>query len=242
MKNCTKLRIFAPLFDNVIYTQISYKIMQGKGIVKGLFIVLLLVTAYQLMLMWPTYKVESEAASSCNGMTSGQCYTDYLDSISDETVFSIPLIKDFTYSELKGQQIGFGLDLKGGMSAVVQVDLRAHLRSMADKDEGEDPMFETALNNAQKALASSQGDYLTVFGNEWDKIAGPRPLGDVFSYNQNYSDVITLNSTTDEVINALREDTKSVVKQTFNMLTQRIDKFGVVQPSINLDESRDLIL
>ncbi len=216
--------------------------MQGKGIVKALFIVLLLVTAYQLMLMWPTYRVEKEAASSCDGMTSGQCYTDYLDSISEETVFSIPLVKDFTYSELKGQQIGFGLDLKGGMSAVVQVDLREHLRSTAGKAKGEDPIFDQALDNAQRALASSQGDYLTVFGQEWDKVAGQRPLGDVFSYNQAYSDVITLSSTTDEVINALREDTKSVVKQTFNMLTQRIDKFGVVQPSINLDESRDLIL
>ncbi len=216
--------------------------MQGKGIIKALLIILLLVTAFQGLLWFQTNRVENKGHNLCQDSENPNCYADYLDSISDKTIWSIPLMKDYTYSDLKGQQMGWGLDLKGGMSAVLQVDLKEYLRKQAGKKEGEDPIFDQALANAQGRLASVQTDYLSVFGEEWDKVSNGRKLGEVFSYSGTYTDKINLNSQTQEVINVLREDATGVVKQTYNMLLQRIDKLGVVQPNITLDEARDLIL
>ncbi len=214
--------------------------MQGKGIVKALFAILLLVTVYQVVLWFQTNRVEKRGMAGCDNDMA--CYSEYLDSVSSVPVWSIPLIREFTYSDLKKQQIGLGLDLKGGMSAVLQVDLKEHLRKVADKKEGEDPMFDQALENAQNRLASVQSDFLTVFGQEWDAISNGRSLGDVFSFNNSYSDKINIKSSTAEVLDVLRDDTKDVVNQTYNMLIQRIDKLGVVQPNLTLDANRDLIL
>ena len=116
--------------------------MQGKGIIKALFAVLILVTLYQVLLWFQTSKVEKAGERLCNGDSS--CYSGYLDSVSNANVFEIPLIRKFSYSDLKGQQIGLGLDLKGGMSATLQVDLQEHLRKVADKNEGDDPVFDQA--------------------------------------------------------------------------------------------------
>jgi SecD/SecF fusion protein len=214
--------------------------MQGKGIIKALFAVLILVTLYQVLLWFQTNKVEKAGERQCNGDSS--CYSEYLDSVSNVNVFQIPLIRKFTYSDLKGQQIGLGLDLKGGMSATLQVDLQEHLRKVADKKKGDDPVFDQALANTQSKMASVQSDFLTVFAQEWDAIAGGRKLGEIFSFNDKYSGDITLSSTTAEVVDVLREDTKNVVKQTYNMLLQRIDRSGLIQPNLTLDESRELIM
>ncbi len=216
--------------------------MQGKGIIKVLLILLLLVTAYQALLWFQTNRVENRGVSLCQNSEDPDCYSDYLDSISNKTIWSIPLLKSFTYTDLKAAQMGWGLDLKGGMSAVLQVDLKEYLRKQSGVEEGQDPAFDQALDNAQQRLASVQTDFLSVFGEEWDKVSNGRKLGEVFSYGGVYTDKINLNSQTSEVINVLREDATGVVKQTYNMLLQRIDKLGVVQPNITLDEARDLIL
>ena len=208
--------------------------MQGKGIIKALFFILILVTALQALLWFQTNKVERQGESLCQDSLNPNCYADYLDSISDKTIWSIPLMKSYSYSDLKSQQMGWGLDLKGGMSAVLQVDLKEYLLKQAGMKNGQDPVFDTALANAQSKLASVQTDYLTVFGQEWDAVSNGRKLGEVFSYSGIYTDKINLNSTTEEVINVLREDANGVVKQTYNMLNQRIDKLGVIQPRLNL--------
>ena len=82
----------------------------------------------------------------------------YLDSVSSEKVFSIPFIRDFTYQDLKAAQLGLGLDLKGGMSVVMQVNLKEFLTNLSLKSK--DETFNTALNNAEAALANEQSDFI----------------------------------------------------------------------------------
>ncbi len=221
--------------------------MQGNGIVKTLLVLLFLVTAYQGFLFWKTNQIEQKGVVKC-GADTGECYSNFLDEISDEVVLSIPLIKKFTYTELKGQQMGLGLDLKGGFSAVLQVDLMEYLINQSEVGKEvvqvKEPLFYQALTNAKtKVTNGAQEDYITIFGREWDAISGGKKLAEVFtSYGTTYSDRINLSSTTEEVVNILREDTRGVVNQTYNMLLKRIDKLGVIQPNIALDASRDLIL
>ena len=108
--------------------------MQAKGIVRFFLILLLLVCAGQFIYMFPTNKVEKAAENYAKeAATKGLAYTDakahYLDSMSSEKILSVPLVGQFTYQECKAKQLALGLDLKGGMSVVLQVDLRDFLNS-----------------------------------------------------------------------------------------------------------------
>jgi len=175
---------------------------------------------------------------------SKEARSNYLDSISDETIFSIPLIKDYTFDELKSKQLAYGLDLKGGYSAVMQVSLKDMLMSLSNYSK--DPTFLQAIANADNALLDSQSDYITLFGAEFRKIADGKKLAKFF-YRKLSDDVdgtggINTQSTDTEVINVLRQKSNEMVQLTFSMLKQRIDKLGVVQPNISMDAARDLIL
>ena len=109
--------------------------MQGKGIVKFFLVLLTLVTLVQFLYMIPTNGVENKAAAYADQVAAQASEEDryaarkaaeaaYLDSMSSEVILSVPLVKDYTYEELKGLQLALGLDLKGGMSTVLQVDLK----------------------------------------------------------------------------------------------------------------------
>lgn len=226
--------------------------MQGKGVVKFFLVVMTLVTLVQYLFILPTRKVEKAADAYALSATNTiqdeseqraaykQNYSEYLDSMSSEEIFKIPLLKSYTYQELKSQQLALGLDLKGGMSVVLQVDLRAFIRSLASSSK--DPTLEEALENAAKAQANTQSDFVTLFADNWRPIAGDKKLAPIFQRNEALRDEINYNTTDAEVISILRQKADETVDLTFNLLKERIDRLGVAQPNVSLDNERDLIL
>ena len=224
--------------------------MQGKGIVKIVLILLSLVCLLQFWYFVPTNRVEREAsdyAASVAGADAGESAPayklargKYLDSMSSVEIFSIPLVKDYTYSELKKQQLALGLDLKGGMSAVLQVDLEDFLKSLAGKNKN-NADFVKAIANAKEKMKTSQSDFITLFGDEYRAIAGPDKLARVFARSEALGEINT--STADGIIiSTIRSKANETVQLTFERLKKRIDKLGVAQPNISLDPNRDLIL
>jgi len=227
--------------------------MQNKGLIKFLLALLIIVCVLQCGYILPTRKVEKQADEYAAGIAAQAANendrysiqktarANYLDSISSEKIFSVPLIKDYTYDELKKQQLAFGLDLKGGQSAVLQVDLRELLVTLSNGTQ--DPTFLRALATADKALESSQSDYITLFGDAFQADSDDKKLARFF-YRKLSDDENGINtqSSNGEVIQVLRQKADETVNLTFNLLKQRIDKIGVVQPNITLDAARDLIL
>jgi len=225
--------------------------MQGKGFIKGLFVLLVIVTILQCSYILPTRAVESDAqehAEALYGVEDTEtsiglkraAVSSYLDSMSSEEIFSIPLIKDFTYDELKKQQLQLGLDLKGGYSVVLQVDVRDLIYQLSNKSK--DPTLTEALDKAEVALKSSQLDFVTLFGQEFSEIGGDKKLSKIFLRNASLREDINAQMGNGEVIRILRSKASDVVSLTFNRLKQRIDKLGVTQPNIQLDANRDLII
>lgn len=226
--------------------------MQGKGIVKFFLVVMILVTLVQYLFILPTNRVEKEAERFAMEQSSSvedeaernRVHTEavraFLDSMSNETVFKIPLLKSYTYQELKSQQLAYGLDLKGGMSVVLQIDLRELIRTLAQNSK--DPTFREALDNASKAQLNAQSDFVALFADEWAAIRGEKRLAPIFQRNEALRDEINYETTDGQVIQILRTKADETVDLTFNLLKQRIDKLGVVQPNVNLDAERDLIL
>ncbi|MBK8546670.1 MAG: protein translocase subunit SecDF [Saprospiraceae bacterium] len=221
--------------------------MEGKGLIKVFLVLIALVCLMQFWFFIPTNRIENDAhefAVGIAGADSGAAYkmarTRYLDSLSSETIFSIPLVKKFTYAELKKQQLALGLDLKGGMSTVLEVDLEDFLKSVAGRNS-KNPNFVKALEEAKEARKTSQSDLVTLFTDAYRKIAGPNQLNKIFARAEVLGDIT--NETDDGVIaRSLRNKANETVGLTYRMLNERIDRLGVTQPNISLDASRDLIL
>ncbi len=225
--------------------------MQAKGLIKVFLILLTVVSVVQYLFLLPTNRVEKAALNYAlettqnieDPQTKNQAIRDaqsaYLDSLSNETIFRVPLLKDFTYDELKSRQIGLGLDLKGGISTVLQVNLSEFVVALSN--DSKDPLFLEAIAQADKLQIGSQTDYITIFGQEWSKISNGKTLASVFSRNQSLRDDINLNTPDSQVLSVLRSKANETVSLTYNRMKDRIDKFGVVQPNISLDAARDLI-
>jgi len=225
--------------------------MQGKGIIKFFLVVLTIMCLLQYFYLLPTSKVENNAESYAQSLASNiadpaqknevisAARSAYLDSMSSEVIFSIPMLKKYTYEDLKNAQLNFGLDLKGGMSVVLQVDLKDFLKNVAGNTTDVD--FNAALDNAEKAQANSQADFISLFADEYNKIAPNGSLRNIFARGALKEEIGTKNSNAD-IILLLRETATQTVDLTYKRLKERIDELGVVQPNVSLDAARDLIL
>jgi SecD/SecF fusion protein len=225
--------------------------MQGKGLVKVFLVLISLVCLLQFAYFIPTNSVENNAdayamkisGKGADGVSSAEykiARAKYLDSVSSLELFRIPMVKSYSYSELKKQQLALGLDLKGGMSAVLQVDLGDFLKSLAGRNSN-NADFQKALENANIAMKSSQSDFITLFADEYRKLAGPDKLARIFARSETLGE-INANTNDGDVTRLLRSKANETVNLTYERLKQRIDKLGVAQPNVSLDPNRDLIL
>lgn len=221
--------------------------------IKLLLILLTLVFAMQFFYFIPTNRVENEAAqlaetakaaALANGNDGEIAYkmarNAYLDSMSSETILSIPMLKSYTYSDLKSQQLALGLDLKGGMSTVMEVDLGDFLENLAGSNK-KDPAFVAAIAQAKEAQKNSDSDFITLFADAYNQQANASSLSKIFRRAEVLGD-LTATTSNGDVIKLLREKANETVSLTFNRLKERVDRLGVSQPNLSLDAGRDLIL
>ncbi len=225
--------------------------MQGKGIIKFFLVALAVVSLIQFIYVLPTNRVENNADKYAHSLSDNlpqevqrsaykAAKAAYLDSMSSEVIFKIPLLKSFTYQDLKGSQLNFGLDLKGGMSVLLQVDLRDFIRALAGNTS--DKSLDDALAKAAEKQQTSQSDFITLFVDAWKEVAPDKPLNSVFKRNETLSSQINASTSDGEVARILRDKADETVDLTFKLLKERIDKLGVVGPNVSLDANRDLIL
>ncbi len=234
--------------------------MQGKGLIKFFIVALLVVCLFQLMFSLIAWRVETKAVDYANEkvLTAGQVISSiendterdslegelrsyrrrYLDSVSKENVVDLAVVK-FTYDQVKKQQIKLGLDLKGGMSVVLQVSVEDIVRAMANNNK--DTTFNKALVLAREKQKQTQDNFVTIFGQEFQKLDPGAKLAAIFATPEN-QDKITFNSTNEEVLRVLDEQAKSNVGMTYSTVRSRIDAYGVVQPNITLQESTGRIM
>ncbi|MBK9733521.1 MAG: protein translocase subunit SecDF [Saprospiraceae bacterium] len=224
--------------------------MQGKGLVKVFLVLITAVCLLQFAYFIPTNSVEKNAdayaqkiAGDGDQSTQTPGYklarAKYLDSMSSEKVFNVPLIKSYSYAELKKQQLALGLDLKGGLSTVLQVDLEDFLKSLAGRNNN-NVDFLKALENAKAAMKNSQSDFIILFAQEYKKLAGDNKMARIFARSEMLGEI---NTSTDDgtVTRLIRNKADETVQLTFDMLKKRIDKLGLTQPNVSLDAKRDLI-
>lgn len=236
--------------------------MQLKGLVRFFAILLVLICLYQLSFTWMVHSHEKEmnekaaawvksnyptaAAKYPNDAERAAAYSDtleniqksrlqqLLDSTGDTNVGPFGLT---TYKNAKDEELKLGLDLQGGMSVTMEVGLDGLIHSLANYSK--DPAFNTALNNAVVKKANTGSDLITLFGEEYKKVAGGKKLVDLFYTRSDKK--LKIDATDDQVLAYLRTEATDAFANTTRILTTRIDRFGLASPSINPDAQKGII-
>lgn len=138
-----------------------------------------------------------------------------------------------TYAYSREKELNLGLDLQGGMSVTMEIDLTGLLKSMSNGST--DPAFLRALDSATALKKNDDADYITLFYNAYIGIAGEGKLAGIFS-GPNFP-----NKTDNGVLEVIRREAGDAIKRSYELLRKRIDQFGVAQPTINLDEGKGII-
>ena len=191
--------------------------MQNKGIVICTAVLLTLASIFYLSFSAATRYFDSQAAKIQDPIAQ----QDYKDSVKYLGVYS--------YQKCLETQIGLGLDLKGGMNVILEISVPDVVEVLADHKT--DQAFVKSMQEAKKEEETSQSDFISLFIDAYHRNAPGHRLAEIFATQQLKGKVST-QSTDKEVEKALRDEVQTAIDNSFNVVRNRIDKFGVVQPNI----------
>ncbi len=206
--------------------------MQSKGFIKLIAVCLALACVYQLSFTFKTRSVEKKAAAYAAQFPlerQAEAEQHYLDSVQNLPVFDMGF-RSFTYKECKEKELNLGLDLKGGMNVMLEVQVEDVVKALAG-DSQNDPAFVQAMAEANEAKKQGTSkDYIDDFVKAYERLSNGAPLAAIF-VSPDRKD-ITLESSDADVARILKEETEAAIAASFNVLRSRIDHFGVTQPNI----------
>jgi SecD/SecF fusion protein len=210
--------------------------MQNKGLIKLFALLFGLVSIYQLSFTFKASQIENEAheyakAKFTDSKDINAAELRYLDSLNNQEVYNFLGVKQFTYNDVKDNAMNLGLDLKGGINAIIQISVKDILKGLSNNSK--DPIFNQALENAEALQKDSQDSYLESFYTAFDAIKGDTKLAspDIFA-NRTLSDDIKFNMSDDEVKGIISTKVDESIASAFEVLRNRIDGFGVTSPNI----------
>ena len=206
--------------------------MQNKGFVKVFAVLLTLVCLFYLSFSFVTQHYNSKAAEYAGGDPAKE--SAYLDSLSTQKVWL-----GYTLKQCREMEISLGLDLKGGMNVVLELNVADVIRSLSNNNQDEN--FNKALDLAYAHQATSQKDFIDLFAEEYKKLDSGARLSAIFSTFE-LKDKITPQSSDAQVVSVLKQELQSAIDNSFNVLRTRIDRFGVVSPNIQRFETAGRIL
>jgi SecD/SecF fusion protein len=223
--------------------------MKLKGLVWFFTIALILISLWELSYTWVVRNFESDVTAQATKLVKKSGIdlkdTDGLkaaikfkkDSIllasKDKAIF--PLVGT-TYQKCKENELNLGLDLQGGISVTMDVSLEGLLKSLSNN--AKDPALLNAIQAANAQKVNSDADFITLFKNAFVQQNGQNKLAALFA---GQGKDVKITDTDDQVASKLSVTAKGAIKETYKVLLKRIDKFGVAQPNINLDENKGII-
>lgn len=202
--------------------------MQNKGFVILFASLLTIICAFYISFTPVVRHYDQKALAMTAAGEDGKAY---LDSMANEKVWF-----GYTLKKARNQQIGLGLDLKGGMNVVLKVNGRDLLRNLSGHNQS--PAFIEAIDKAAK---EGSNDFVGTFVKAYKELEPSGSLAVIFS-NGPLRDVISPKSSDQEVIEVLQEKYSSAIDAAINVLKTRIDRFGVVAPNVQRIEGQGRIL
>ncbi|HCV15114.1 MAG TPA: protein translocase subunit SecDF, partial [Rikenellaceae bacterium] len=232
--------------------------MQNKGAIRLVAVLIAIACIYQLSFTWATRNQEKKAKAYSQRMVELEqnlpsfslisdlnkaYYLDslgrakerfYIDSITAEKVFL-----GFTYKEIKEKEINLGLDLKGGMNVMLEVSVPELVLALSGNSTN--AQFIEAMTLSKSNLSPSRTDFIAIFGEAWEQVAPGQRMSQIFGTYE-MRDRIKPETSNADVLKVIREESESAISNSFNVLRNRIRRFGVTQPNIQKIGSTGRIL
>ena len=225
--------------------------MQSKGAIRFVAILLALACIWQLMFTVVTKIHENKAVkyaeNAAEAFMASPAYEKipdvdkayvldsikkdqnrwYLDSISSQKVYF-----GYTFDDVREKEINLGLDLKGGMNVMLQVQVEDVVQALAENNT--DPAYVKAFETALQRSQTSGTDFITLFNEAWEENSNGQRLSNIFIGldRKNKTENKKLESTDAEIISLIRKEAESAIANSFEVLRNRVDRFGVTQPNI----------
>ena len=222
--------------------------MKLKGLVWFFAIALTIISLWELSYTWVVRNYESTVKAKAEKIvktslpnlkgdskdSAVQLRTQrILDSTKDKSIYPV---FGTTYQKCKENELNLGLDLQGGISVTMDVSLEGLLKSLSNN--GKDTVLLNALRTATAQKTNSDADFITLFKDAFIQQNGAGKLSSLFA---GAGKDVKINDNDDDVISKIRATATGAIKETYRVLTRRIDKFGVAQPNINFDENKGII-
>lgn len=237
--------------------------MRNKGFFWFLTIILTAVCVYQLSFTFVSNGVESKAAktadmqlaelqkqypnpgdsASVNGVNiaintpegmeiaKASLINSILKAKADTKVY--PLLGS-TFSDVKKRSLAFGLDLVGGMSVTMEISIPDLVKSYARSER--DAKFKRVFDAADKEYATG-GDFVDLFIAKHKAFYPNEELIRLFALTD--ADGLNAKSKDADVIKFLKDKVASSMDGVEQIMSRRINKFGVSQPNIQKDPANN---
>ncbi len=212
--------------------------MQNKGLIRLFAILFGIVSLYQLSFTYFAGNVEDaakayakEKVTDNDGKALARFEKKYLDSVGNAKIINLGFA-EYSYNDIRDKEMNLGLDLKGGINAVLQVSVKDILIGLSN--ESKNTAFNQALTAADAAQKNSTDTYLNLFFAEFEKVANGTKLSDpsIFGTKNLADKGINFNKTNAEIKPIIQTEIDNSINTAFEVLRSRIDKFGVTQPNI----------
>ncbi len=206
--------------------------MKTNKTIVGFSIVLALACLFQLSFTWKAQGFEKEAKAFATkaaekGGDNKEAYRRYIDSLGNQEIYSVG-IAGFTYFECKQREINLGLDLRGGMNVILEVDKGAVVKVLSN--DAKDRDLNRAIDEANVAVRDNGADFVEAFVASFKKNSPSRNMANLFAKGN--KGVIQSNSTEGEVLTYLKTETTSAVDRVYEVVEKRINQSNVTQPTI----------
>ncbi len=213
--------------------------MQNKSAIKLLAIMFAAICVYQLMFTFHSLRVERNAKKYAQGEVTDE--KSYLDSMKNEEIYNFLWIKKYTFQDCKEREINLGLDLKGGMNVVLEIAVEDIIRSMAAPQYLTDPVFLETMSLAKEKNVHSSTDLIDLFAESFEELNPGAQLAQFFMTPDSRGE-IDFSTTNQDVVAHLKQEAEDAIDNSYNVLRNRIDRFGVAQMNIQRLERQGRIL
>lgn len=205
--------------------------MRNKGVVIVLTIIITALCLYYLSFTLISRKVQQDAiayASNANGSVDLFKKQTYLDSLWNKTVYNL-FGAEFTYKEVKENELSLGLDLQGGMHVTLEISPADIIKGLSGNNQ--DPVFLAALQKAVEKQKSSNENFTTLFYQAFKEANPNQNLATLFASAANKNRV-SLSDDDNTVLKFINTEIDDAINRSFTILKTRIDQFGTSQPNI----------
>lgn len=221
--------------------------MRSNSLIKFILALLFISCVFQFALLIPIKKVEQKAMNEAYLQASKKpyeqqakayqlYYNDYMDIARNKIIFSIPYIKDYSYQSLKDRQLQLGIDLKGGVQYTLSFDSYAFLNDLTESKN--DPSFSTALLKTSQQTQLAHSAFIDAFFDYYQTIESTEKIIQRFSYNPQLNQVPNDIETVDQLRKHIHALSKTKLKDTKYLLSQRLNHSGLGQVYLNIDSDR----